>query len=208
MIVDRKKYRWYEMIVIFALFIGVCLVLLLGNFFISAVAVIAAPIIHYLFKRWTRAEDERVIMISGRATRRALQVFCTGVLIISLFFFYFKPNLLSTDLFEINTPSEDVVYFPAWILITSDDAVISLMDNNITITTTSIYGNVTESVENLTAGNVTKFSELHFYFSNPKPADMFGFALLISVIALWILYAVFFDYYSWKYGEYGEKHEK
>ena|GEM_PF-3088016 len=220
MIVDRKKYRWYEMIVLLILFFGVLIVFMLGNFILSVLAVMVAPIIYYLFKRWARAEDERISMISGKAARRALQVFGIGVVIIALFFFYFKPTLFYyTEIFENNGPEDG--FLPAWVDISPDGIIIQKMGNNITITITendititendnrwAVNNTFTESVGNLTSGNTTIFSELTISPWAFKRADVFGIAFLISVAALWILYAVFFDYYSWKYGEYGEKHEK
>jgi uncharacterized membrane protein len=166
------------------------------NFYLSIAAVITAPIIHYIFKRWAKAEDERVLMISGKATRRTLQVFCIGIVILSLFLFYFKPDIFSTGL---NTSSEEVD-FPAWVAISSDGSVdIFPMGKNWSIVSLGPGENTPESVKNLTTGNIT-FSNI--FLNNPTPADTIGLAFMISVAALWMLYVVFYDYYSWKYGDF------
>jgi uncharacterized membrane protein len=196
MIVDRKKYRSYEALVIGILFITLVIILMTRNFYLSIAAVITAPIIHYIFKRWAKAEDERVLMISGKATRRTLQVFCIGIVILSIFLFYFKPDIFSTGL---NTSSEEVD-FPAWVAISSDGSVdIFPMGKNWSIVSPGPGENTPESVKNLTTGNIT-FSNI--FLNNPTPADTIGLAFLISVASLWMLYAVFYNYYSWKYGDF------
>jgi uncharacterized membrane protein len=202
MIVDRKKYRWYDTLVtgILILFIVTVFIVMIGNFYLSLAAVIIAPIIHYIFKRWAKAEDERVLMISGKATRRTLQVFCIGIVILALFLFYFKPNLFSMELTEINKPTDEKT-FAALVWITPDDVSISPMENNWSIVFPDPGGNITIPVKNFTTGNIS-FSEMTINLNGPKPADIFGIAFLISVVSLWMLYAVFYNYYSWKYGDF------
>jgi len=128
---DWKKFRLYETITTIALGTIIVWSIINENFTLSIFALIFGLLLLSLFKKWSKVEDERIHMISEKASKRTIQVF--GILFALVGFFW-------------------------WWLASSK------------------------------------------YLTGSLDVSFLGLFWVYSAFVLWVLYLLFYDYYSWIYG--------
>jgi uncharacterized membrane protein len=91
---DTKIFRIYETII--TILIGILLILTaaIQQYILSVLVLIAGMAIIYIYKRRSKTEDERIVKISEKASRRTLQIFGVGMAIagfVLMYLYEYKP---------------------------------------------------------------------------------------------------------------------
>jgi uncharacterized membrane protein len=76
---DTKIYRIYETLITIAIGIILAVTAIFGIYYLTIVVLLAGMILLYIFKKKSETEDERIIKIREKASKRTLQIFGVGI---------------------------------------------------------------------------------------------------------------------------------
>jgi len=228
---NRKKYRILEITIIILIGILTPLIwtiswtifqLQTDAILILQLLTIASGVaLFFQFKRWAKAEDERVFLFSQKAARKTIYFFGVTCVVMCVMFIWvsnkYAESMTSTSPFDIVFINRTNMTLPI-----QNSTGITVVRANDTWFTNPDGSTTTGFIENTYPPNTLIFdirpNILSLSYPGPDPnevsrsiAQYYGdvaMTLLFSSIGLWLIYLIFYYYYGRKYGEFGKENEE
>jgi uncharacterized membrane protein len=174
--------------------------------------VISGAVLFFLFKRWAKAEDERVFLLSQKAARKTIYFFGVTLVVLCMIFIWVSNKSIEGNSgehpFDIVIVNHTNISLPI-----QNGSGIVIINSSISNAPNFSGSQVNPDPWSLTIEIMSPTSAYVNYPANNKNAipQFYGdvaITLLMVAVALWLTYLIFYYYYGRKYGEFGRDHEE